>query len=63
LNGKIPEKIDLSAIVALLAGAVFFLSMYSRKTKTFGGIDLQSEKGWQRIELAIEQLVQGSFED
>ena len=61
LHGEIPENIDLSAIVALLAAAVFFLSVYSRNSKTFGGIDLQSEKGWQRIELAIEQLVRGSF--
>lgn len=61
LHGEIPENIDLSAIVALLAAAVFFLGVYSRNSKTFGGIDLHSEKGWQRIELAIEQLVKGSF--
>jgi AcrR family transcriptional regulator len=61
LHGEIPEDIDLSAMVALLAGAVFFLSIHSRNTKTFGGIDLQSETGWQRIEQAIEILMHGSF--
>lgn len=62
IHGEIPESLDLSAIVALLAGAVFFLSVHSRNTKTFGGIDLQSERGWKRIETAIEQLLHGSFQ-
>ena len=61
LHGEIPEEIDLSAVVALLAGAVFFLSVQSRNTKTFGGIDLQSEAGWRRIEQAIELLMRGSL--
>ncbi len=61
LHGEVPEDIDLSAIVALLAGAVFFLSVQSRNTKTFGGIDLHSELGWYRIEKAIELLMQSPF--
>lgn len=61
LHGEIPEDIDLSAVVALLAGAVFFLSVQSRNSKTFGGIDLQSEAGWRRIEQAIELLMRGSL--
>ncbi|MCF8039244.1 MAG: TetR/AcrR family transcriptional regulator [Desulfohalobiaceae bacterium] len=63
LHGEIPEEIDLSAVVALLAGAVFFLSVQSRNTRTFGGIDLQSEAGWRRIEQAIELLMRGSLSD
>lgn len=61
LHGEIPDDIDLSAVVALLAGAVFFLSVHSRNMKTFGGIDLQSEAGWRRIEQAIELLMHGSL--
>jgi AcrR family transcriptional regulator len=61
LHGEIPEHIDLSAIVALLAGAVFFLSVHSRNTRTFGGIDLQSDAGWRRIDQAIEILMRGSL--
>ncbi len=61
LHGEIPEDIDLSAIVALLAGAVFFLSVQSRNMRTFGGIDLQSDAGWKRIEQAIELLMRGSL--
>jgi AcrR family transcriptional regulator len=61
LHGEIPDSIDLSAIVALLAGAVLFLSVHSRNMRTFGGIDLQSESGWRRIEEAIELLMRGSL--
>ncbi|MFP4050053.1 MAG: TetR/AcrR family transcriptional regulator [Desulfovermiculus sp.] len=61
LHGEIPEDIDLSAIVALLAGAVFFLSVQSRNMRSFGGIDLQSDAGWKRIEQAIELLMRGSL--
>jgi AcrR family transcriptional regulator len=61
LQGEIPENIDLSAIVALLAGAVHFLTIRSRNTRTFAGIDLESEAGWRRIEQAIELLMHGSL--
>jgi len=61
LHGEIPEDIDLSAVVALLAGAVLFLSVHSRTMRTFGGIDLQSDAGWRRIEQAIELLMRGSL--
>ncbi|WP_027370774.1 TetR/AcrR family transcriptional regulator [Desulfovermiculus halophilus] len=61
LHGEIPDDIDLSAVVALLAGAVFFLSVQSRNMRTFGGIDLQSDAGWKRIEQAIELLMRGSL--
>ncbi len=61
LQGDIPEDIDLSAVVALLAGAVHFLTIRSRNTRTFGGIDLESEAGWRRIEQAIELLMRGSL--
>lgn len=61
LQGDIPEDIDLSAIVALLAGAVHFLTIRSRNARTFGGIDLESEAGWRRIEEAIELLMRGSL--
>jgi len=61
LQGEIPEGADLSAIVALLAGAVQFLAVRSRRSTSFGGIDLSSKRGRQRIDCAIEALVKGSF--
>lgn len=61
MQGDIPEGADLSAIVAILAGAVQFLAVRSRRSAHFGGIDLRSDKGWRRIEAAIEALLSGSF--
>ncbi len=61
LQGEIPEGADLSAIVALLAGAIQFLAVRSRRSTSFGGIDLSSERGRQRIDCAIDALVKGSF--
>ena len=61
LQGEIPEGTDLSAIVALLAGAVQFVVARSHRSSSFGGIALNSEKGWQRIDRAIEALMSGSF--
>ncbi|MFO7716951.1 MAG: TetR/AcrR family transcriptional regulator [Thermodesulfobacteriota bacterium] len=61
LDGDIAEDIDLTAIVALLAAAVVYLGLQSRNTRTFGGIDLHSDQGWQRIEQAIALLMQGSL--
>jgi AcrR family transcriptional regulator len=61
LQGEIPEGTDLSAIVALLAGAVQFVAARSRRSSNFGGIALNSEKGRRRIDHAIDALMSGSF--
>ena len=51
-----PEDIDLSALVALVAGAVHFLAVRSRRARIFGGIDLRSERGIERIEKTIDDV-------
>jgi AcrR family transcriptional regulator len=61
MQGDIPEEADVSAIVAILAGAVQFLAVRSRRSAHFGGIDLRSGRGWRRIEAAIDALLTGSF--
>ena len=61
LHEDIPEDIDLSAIVLVLAAAVSFIAMRSRVSRSWGGIDLHSEKGWKRIEDAIDLLMQGTL--
>lgn len=54
-----PEDVDLTALVIIMAGAVNFLAVRSRIHKTLGGVDLQSDEGWQRIERTIDQLMIG----
>lgn len=53
-----PEDIDLTALVLIMAGAVNFLAVQSRVHRTLGGVDLQSERGWKRIEDTIEKMMQ-----
>lgn len=54
-----PEEVDLTALVLFMAGAVNFLAVRSRKHRSLGGVDLQSQEGWERIELTIDQLLAG----
>lgn len=56
-----PEDIDLTALVLIMAGAVNFLAVRSQIHRTLGGVDLQSEKGWRRIEKTIEKIMQGTL--
>lgn len=54
-----PEEVDLTALVLLMAGAINFLAVRSRIHGTLGGVDLQSQEGWGRIETTIDQLMAG----
>lgn len=54
-----PEDVDLTALVLFMAGAINFLAVRSRNHRTLGGVDLQTEEGWERIENTIDQLLEG----
>ncbi|WP_147821685.1 TetR/AcrR family transcriptional regulator [Salidesulfovibrio onnuriiensis] len=56
-----PEDIDLTALVLIMAGAVNYIAVRSRVHHSLGGVDLQSEKGWKRIEETIEKIMQGTL--
>ncbi len=57
----IPDDENLTAIVVLMGGAVNHLILRSRISSTVGGIDLESERGWQRINAGIDLLLKGIF--
>ncbi|MDD3312738.1 TetR/AcrR family transcriptional regulator [Pseudodesulfovibrio sp.] len=54
-----PEEVDLTALVLLMHGAMTFLAVRSRIHRSLGGVDLQSESGWQRIERTLDQIMLG----
>ena len=58
---EIPDDENLSAIVVLMGGAVYHLLVKSRINTSIGGIDLESEKGWLRINRGIDLLLKGIF--
>jgi len=45
-----PEDVGLTALVMILAASVNFLAVRSRIHRSLGGVDLQTEAGWKRIE-------------
>jgi AcrR family transcriptional regulator len=53
-----PDDVDLTALVMIMAGAMNFLAVRSRIHKTLGGIDLQSEQGWGRIDRTVDQIME-----
>lgn len=58
----IPDDENLTAIVAIMSGAVTHLLIKSRITDNVGGINIEKEDGWGRINRAIELLLKGIFE-
>lgn len=58
----IPDDENLSAIIVIMSGAINHLLVKSRLSSAVGGIDLDSERGWQSIDKGIELLVTGIFD-
>lgn len=52
-----PEGVDLSAVVLLMAVAVSQVGILSRRLLSVGGVDLESDEGWERIESTILRLL------
>lgn len=52
-----PDDVDLTALVMLMAGGVHFLAVRSRTADCVGGVDLESEAGWRRIEETIDLIL------
>jgi AcrR family transcriptional regulator len=67
LSSKLKEKMDLKdnesdAVIALLVSGIYYLVLRSRTVDVFNGICLNSEKGWQQIENAIQMIVNTYFD-
>lgn len=61
VEGHIREDLDIPAVAALLSAGFTYLLLRSKTAGTYLGIDLNSDKEWQRIEDALELLVNGMF--
>lgn len=57
MNEDPPDDVDLTALVMLMAGGVHFLVVRSRTADCVGGVDLESEAGWRRIEQTIDLIL------
>ncbi|SDK42213.1 transcriptional regulator, TetR family [Maridesulfovibrio ferrireducens] len=59
LGPDVPDEVDLAAAVALLGGGISYLAIRSLNTKTYGGVSLQDEIGWERLEHAMHCMLKG----
>ncbi|WP_419787708.1 TetR/AcrR family transcriptional regulator [Pseudodesulfovibrio sp.] len=59
MNQDPPETIDLTAVILIMVGAITFLAVRSRIHTTLGGVDLRSERGWERVERTLDQIMYG----
>jgi AcrR family transcriptional regulator len=52
-------QVDLQAIVMLIGAAISYLVTRSSNIDLYGGLEIGTDQGWQRIEQAISTLCQG----
>jgi len=52
---------DIAAMGAIIGAGISYLVSRGRKIRYYNGIDLDSEAGWQRLEGAIDTMIQGTF--
>ena len=58
MRNKIDSSRDIEASVALLIGGIYYLSLMSDRSDVFNGIDLQNDKGWERIKGSVDLLIE-----
>lgn len=56
-----PKELDINAIIACFGSAMIYLHLRAKQVKSFYGVDLQSDEGWQRVEVMLERMIRGGF--
>ena len=57
------DEHDLQAVLVLIDAAITYLVLRSKNIDLYGGIDLNSDIGWQRLQNAIEIIAKGIVGD
>ena len=52
---------DIAAMGAIIGAGISYLVCRGRQISIYNGVDLQSESGWQRLEMAIDTMIKGMF--
>lgn len=59
VTGEVPESLDLTAVVAVLGGAAMFLSVRSRQSGVFGGLNLYDDADRERVDRVLDLILAG----
>lgn len=62
LDPGIRDRIDVTAVAALLSAGFTYLILRSKTSGAYLGLDLNSEEDWLRIEKVLDQLVRSAFD-
>ena len=62
-KGLFPPNKDIPAISAVLVAGVVYLTLRTKASNTFMGIDFSSATGWQRIEAALKSIIQSTVQE
>lgn len=54
--GRDAAKDDVAAVITLVRAGINYLAVRSRKVANYGGVNVRSEEGWQRLESAIRTI-------
>ena len=57
------QRPELQGLTLLLIGGIQYLLLRSRKIHVFGGVDIQSDAGWQTLKTSIRQMTLRLFDD
>jgi len=59
VTGEVPDALDLTTVVAILGGAAIFLTVRSRQSGVFGGLNLYDDADRERVDTVLDQLLAG----
>jgi AcrR family transcriptional regulator len=59
VTGEVPESLDLTAVVAVLGGAAMFLTVRSRQSGVFGGLNLYDDADRERVDRVLDMILAG----
>lgn len=62
-KSSFPKDKDIPAISAILVAGVVYLTLRTKASNTFMGIDFTSSTGWQRIEAALKSVIQSTVQE
>jgi len=59
---KMPKHLDFWTISMLLASGMTYLAIRARKIRVMGGIQIKTDKDWERIFAAADQVIEIMFQ-
>lgn len=56
-----PEGVDVMAVIALIGAATDYLAARARKIRVYSGVEIKTDKDWERIFATVDAMIDGAF--